>query len=469
VIGLCLVAALVVPSLLTPGFLRSEILTYVLATILILVALAPVVVLWRRGQFEFCDVSLGVIFSYLMHFAFGALLCSWFGSRFISAQPGEPQYSLINAAAAASILGLVSMYVAYFGKAGAKFAALFRSIPKQWDPRRVPKIAFGGIVLGYGIRMGLMIGQAGSIGEFLTADKDALMRDTQGITYLAAFSSLATLGLLSLLIGGRLYKDVRLMRFFWITLPFDILFRFFSGSRSSLVFLLLGIVVAFYLTSDRTRSQNRRYAILCGFAMLLSIALFPLTTALRFAGASANPLDLFQRSPQLQSVAGFTYFIGERFHGVQSLALLMDRVPRDVPYNYSAPLLLTSVAWVPRGVWKDKPEISLALTFNSDILPPGLFPKNAAVALTIPGEYYWAFGVPGILVGMFLFGLTIRALQNRVVAPHHSATGALIAATMTQTFIQGIEQDTGYLITFGLVSYLVALGFGHLLSRGVRQ
>lgn len=459
----------IVPSLLTPEFVSSPELTYVLVALLIAIAICPIVIKWRRGEAEFCDVPLGAVFSYLMHFAFGALFTTWFGARFISAQPGEPHFQILNAAVGVSILGMVSMYVAYFSKAGERFAARFRQVPSRWNRDRIALFAFGAIGIGYAIRFGLMIVEAGSIGEFLTADKDELMRETQGITYLAAMSILATAGLVALLVGGRLYKDARLMRFFWISLPIDIMFRFFSGSRSSLVFLLLGLVVAFYLTSDRTRALNRRYSVACGLALVLSIAVFPLTTSVRFLGSAGNPLDIFEASPQLQTVGGFTYFIGERFHGVESLALVIDRVPQEVPYNYAEPLGLLAVAWVPRGVWKDKPEISLALKFNSEMLPQGLFAKNAAVAITIPGEFYWAFGIPGVMVGMFVFGLGLKALQARLIDPIHNATGVMIAASMTQTFIQGVEQDSGYLITYGLVSYLVLLGFGYLLARGAKR
>ncbi|MHB8635068.1 MAG: hypothetical protein ACYC96_01185 [Fimbriimonadaceae bacterium] len=454
---------------LTPEYLCSESLTYLLAALLVVTAASPIVVLWRRGNFEFCDVAVGVVFSYLMHFAFGAIFTTWFGATFISAQAGEPAFATLNGAVAVSIIGLVSMYVAYFGRPGARFAALFKELPANWNRRNIILYAFGAIFVGNAIRIGLMIGEAGSLSEFLVADKDALMRNTQGITYVAAFSSLAVLGLLALLVAGRLYKDRQLIRLFWITLPIDVLFRFFSGSRSSLVFLLLGLIVAFYLTSDRSRLLNRRYSMFCGMAILLSIAVFPLTTAIRFLGAASDPTEIFTASPQLQTLAGFTYFIGERFHGVQSLALLMDKVPREVPYNYGAPDGLLLVAWVPRSVWQDKPQISLALAFNEEILPRGLFAKNAAVAITIPGEYYWAFGLPGVVVGMFLFGLGMRALQSRLIAPRHSASAIVIAASMAQTFIQGIEQDSGYLVTYGLVTYLVALGFCKLMARGAKQ
>jgi hypothetical protein len=109
------------------------------------------------------------------------------------------------------------------------------------------------------------------------------------------------------------------------------------------------------------------------------------------------------------------------------------------------------------------------MAFNADVLPEGLFPKNAAVAITIPGEYYWAFGVPGVIMGMFAFGLAMKALQSRLIEPRNNATAVMIAASMAQSFIQGIEQDTGYLITYGLVSYWAALAFGYLLARGAKR
>jgi len=87
------------------------------------------------------------------------------------------------------------------------------------------------------------------------------------------------------------------------------------------------------------------------------------------------------------------------------LYAILGLVPHQVDYLYGRSYLSIPAAPIPSRIWADKPMAGGRLTgwliFGRDIAGGGVPPGNI-------GEAYWNFGIPGVILVMFLFGIVLR-------------------------------------------------------------
>jgi len=153
-------------------------------------------------------------------------------------------------------------------------------------------------------------------------------------------------------------------------------------------------------------------------------------------------------------------FVGN-FIQLQTMMVLVGRVPHELPYQLGRTYLATATMPVPRGLWPDKPLPStgvFTLAFWPDTwllsgttLPPGLF-----------GEFYLNFGWIGVILGGFFFARFGRRLLARHAAapldPRRVLLYALFVA-MAAHYIRGDFAVTVALLELVLPT-LVLLHFG---------
>lgn len=97
-----------------------------------------------------------------------------------------------------------------------------------------------------------------------------------------------------------------------------------------------------------------------------------------------------------------------------SVAIVIRDVPRWVPYEKGATLFLPLLYLsVPRAFWPGKPEFSMGRQFAETFRAVHILDKDTRVSVTVPGELYWNFDLPGVIVGMALWGLALRFLYRR--------------------------------------------------------
>ena len=117
----------------------------------------------------------------------------------------------------------------------------------------------------------------------------------------------------------------------------------------------------------------------------------------------------------------------------------MHVVPRFVPYVGALPFVYPFILPIPRFLWPGKPLPQQLATVGASI---GTV-ESAGAGPAVPhfGEYYLAFGWPGIAVGMFLFGAASKWLWRWYRAapddPWRQAIFALNASMIFQAIIRG--------------------------------
>jgi hypothetical protein len=128
-----------------------------------------------------------------------------------------------------------------------------------------------------------------------------------------------------------------------------------------------------------------------------------------------------------------------------TLADVIHDTGRTVPYWTGASYRPLLYKFVPRFIYPDKPVEDTGQTFGHRY---GLLnPANYDTSYNLPQltELYVNFGLPGVIVGMFLFGLLYRAMRAILVHPA-MGFGALIGAIYLSIEMLAVESATSMMI-----------------------
>lgn len=205
-----------------------------------------------------------------------------------------------------------------------------------------------------------------------------------------------------------------------------------SASKTFLAYLFLFPIMAFSLV----RRRISPVAILA-FAVALVFFVFPFIANIRLLHgdwkpesgnlasqvevawqAAKNTVDHLHESAT-QDVVEST--VG-RWHGFQSLAVIMAEVPDQIDYLYGRDALLLPFALIPRAIFPWKPESQGGEVFSSRIYQGG-----AAVSPYPIGEGYLNGGLVGIIVLMAILGCLQRWYYSSFYKPREGRPFVLAA------------------------------------------
>ncbi len=153
-------------------------------------------------------------------------------------------------------------------------------------------------------------------------------------------------------------------------------------------------------------------------ALLFVVIAFPIFQAYRVEVTGERGLDRAQALKQLDKVLdivmasrdkvtqgrGRAETFLERASSKQNLEILFAHAGRDVPLLNGRSLVAIPMAFVPRLLVPDKEDISVGQLFGKKILKAD---SGVYISISHLGELYWNFGWPGVVLGMFAFGLLL--------------------------------------------------------------
>lgn len=440
----------------------SRSVTCLLTAALGLLVLIPILHRVIAHSIDLAEPGIWFALFYFTHFGIRAVYDLMFGSPILGFGPEVSNFGLINAALGVSIIGLLVFWMGYHARLGKAIAYSLPTLPRKWSRVRAFPIALICFVVGWGLRILLMASQAGGIGAWLRANKYVELAQAQGTMYISIISGLATVGLLITFVLARRNKNRRYLFLFTLFLIPELAFRFVSGSRAQFIFFLLALLVASYMTSERGYKVSMRYIRWAVALVLLLVFLFPLFSIIR--GGIASSGILARTSNFWKDPTALFELVWARQHGLDSLAVVIGRVPDEEPYTLGSELSFILVSWIPRALWPQKPIISVGKIFYEKFYPP-IFHEGTAVAVTLPGEFYWDFGLAGVIMGMLFVGVLWRFFFEYLVRPKGNLSNILIVSTMFPAFFTAVEQTIVCLLTMHLFQFLV-VAFIALLIRG---
>jgi oligosaccharide repeat unit polymerase len=123
---------------------------------------------------------------------------------------------------------------------------------------------------------------------------------------------------------------------------------------------------------------------------------------------------------------------------IQSISLAAHVTPETIPFRYGRDYFMLPVYILfPRLIWPEKPVQAGSVQFSIDYAGA---PANTihSTAVTLFGDLYLNFGLPGILGGMFLLGILYRWIYGAVRdAGSHSRLVLYLGLFTWMTNIEG--------------------------------
>ena len=181
------------------------------------------------------------------------------------------------------------------------------------------------------------------------------------------------------------------------------------------------------------------------------------------AGRADKESEKTDQSVAEQSLRGLADRVNARYY----VEIIVSRAGKDVSFQNGSTLLYLIYSFIPRAIWAGKPPTSTGQLFNNEFSiseSPLTF-----VPTTFIGEFYWNFGFPAVVVGMFLVGMSLGAIGRlqsslRSLTLPRFVTLLLACYFLILKFEAGIGQQYGL---FGRIFILVLLM--HLAIAAVGQ
>jgi hypothetical protein len=387
-------------ALLVP--LASHGWLFLITILMALCFVGPVALAWQRDRFDAFDIMHVLGFRYVLFFGVGAL---W-----VVADPYEVAYDYyllpyITKAAFFCLLGYLFMLGGYYGP-------WFR---KQ-EPRQFEDVPTGAFVL---VLPGIL-GVVGNLAEALVGR--AFWVGAGFSALVSSFAQLAPLyyfswGLAWLLVlsgrATRVQKWILYLGFIPITLL--ILVNNLSDKSQALTLIVIPLMALWYAR----HVLPWRSLIVVGLVLIFVI--FPFFNTYRNldprqslgerASTTLNMLASMDRDEFTKHSLGT---FKRRIALINSVAVVIRDVPRWVPYERGSTLFMPAMAlFVPRFLWPDKPMFMMGRDFGVKFRVVNILDDKTRIAVTVPGELYWNFDLPGILLGMALWGMVVRLVYRR--------------------------------------------------------
>jgi hypothetical protein len=380
----------------------SEVYVHGLVGLMALCVAIPLWYRWQKNRLDIFETIHVIGFLYLIFFGASAI---W-----LLRDPVGVAYDIylvpyIPRAVFFCLLGYIALLCGYFGPWFRK-----RAVAK-WEefPSGVLFILMPGA-----------LGFVGSLAEAVWARSRWV-----GVSFPAIFSSLAQLAPLFmfawalswlLIFSGRATRGQYYLAL-GVFIPATLTVGLASLSDKSLAMTLMGVpVIALWYAKRKVPWKT-----LILMVLIMVFVVFPLYNTYRALDPRLAGIVRAEMTYEIASAWDYDEYrqqsVGtakRRMAMINSVAVVIRDVGRWVPYARGGTLFTPAVTFfIPRLLWPDKPYFTMGRTFAETFRVVAIMDRDTRVAVTVPGELYWNFDLPGILIGMALWGVALRFLYRR--------------------------------------------------------
>jgi hypothetical protein len=320
----------------------------------------------------------------------------------------------------AMLIALIGFTAFWIGSLGVMKEAKLRFAPRVGDKsNRLACIS--AVMLALGVSGKLVMWKVGLFSYI--ADPVLMQSSLWFIQWLVFIANLLNLALIvsAIEVFGRRSDGSFMKAVLWLSVIFSIGFGAISGMKSGVWLPLLYLLLIYCITNGRIPR--------IAFLLPLLVLIYPFSIAYR-----ANLRQSYSRT-QVNTVEGLEVVLKKSFVDVvdspftkgtiagQGLDETVSRMSElkyvyDVISLHDYSLLQNDEPiWfaplyplVPRILWKDKPVLN-----KGDRLSIALGrPADTSSAITPIGDFYLTYGTPGVIIGMFLYGICLQLYTNCV-------------------------------------------------------
>jgi len=385
----------------------QESLLWARIALLILFAVSLLPMIWelRTGHFDPLNLKNLFVLYVLLQFGANAIAFLFFGEEdplLLSSTTNSGAYAAVLGLAG---LGILSFYIGYYARIGD---AIARKLPEpaKWQVKRL-RFIVPGIWLVAGLSLLLLFRGAGGVSAYLSNREWYRSVGLVGLGYLQypATGLVQMVCLALLLVTSRKRVSGATELFSLALFGVSLIPAYLIGFRSMLVFPLLQLAAIWHYTRQRL-----------GVLTVLMLVLL-LVVGMVVYGASSRGLGAV---PALSDLAGQS--LGQVFlrsRGVDVTAVIVSdlAVTGDFQYGWRSLIEVVTVL-LPRQVFPFKItpiSIRFARTFFEDYFyrRDWIYSDTiGGVSPTVVGEFYWNFGLLGVLLGMGILGVLSRVVYK---------------------------------------------------------
>jgi hypothetical protein len=282
---------------------------------------------------------------------------------------------------------------------------------------------------------------------------------TESSWFITALSQLPLLAIAFL--GAYRYmnptQDSRRLRYgYWLLVSIEVAWSLPTGARADLLTVALLVLIVRYYGTGR-RVPWRPLILIVGISMFV---VFPLVLQYRdsttaYQSSPERALESAVQSTFDSSPAEFlehgTESTFKRFSDIASLGLIVGSKAEPLSGGPFATLQLVGEDLVPRAIFPSKG--NAGLVGEEFARRYGLVHGNkgiTSIAISQPGELLINFGIPGLIIGMFLIGAAYRVLDGYLIARRDDIVALAIYAVIAWPLINGQES----IVADGLVGVI---------------
>ena len=378
----------------------------------------------------------------------------------------------VSLALLAFFISAVFLYIGNRLSLGSKIARYLPTMHAASESR-LGLIALLLLALGISLTLALVEAYGGWGAYFQRTNLRLLEVDVSD--YLTTGPRIATFAVL-IGLSNAVYRHAQLAASGFCLVGLGLFFWFiYHGSRSSTILVAIVVFGAFYV--PRMRTPN----IVAAFVFLIAMALI-----VGFIGAYRNVFSEFGQYTQGLTLAELAqnslgFMLRSDTTGFSSVSINEDfgmaaaavrYVPLQVPYEYGYSNLQILTQWIPRSIWSNKiyPSGEVWDAFNraahtSNYINSAGF--AAGPAPTIVGKYYYAFGLPGVVIGSLLSGIMLKVFWAYALRLPSNVRAIFIIAIAPIGYMEA--NNPTLWITFWLPSAGISLAIVLLVARVSRK
>ena len=224
-----------------------------------------------------------------------------------------------------------------------------------------------------------------------------------------------------------------------------------SGGALGLINIFLAFLVVYFWSEFFGLIKIKRFRIspsrIVLFGVTATLFLFvcyfikefaraAITLGLSFSDVLAN-LHVFSEILSRLDIYHVLIRLSDRFHGIDSLAVIISAIDNEkIEYSYGYMFYLLLSGLVPRFILHDKPDTSMGQWFTETLWNPDLaLTGYQSTALFIPGDLYLNYGVLGVVIGMFFYGLFLKLLYRSFFNSSYKAFAFVFVSSSLFYFI----------------------------------
>jgi oligosaccharide repeat unit polymerase len=157
--------------------------------------------------------------------------------------------------------------------------------------------------------------------------------------------------------------------------------------------------------------------------------------------------------------------------GGNLMRLITGVVENETEFTLGRSVLTEMAVYVPRALYPGRP-LSMSEIYM-EVFYPGARQQGEGRGLFILAEGYWAFGVLGVFLFMFVFGWSLQAIYEKTIHTSRNDFGALLYGVVFYTLVVEAVRS-GVLLSYKvalirIIPFIVVLAIAHMTPHVVTR